>query len=140
MRLHNGQRPYSCERCQLSFTQFVHLKLHARIHNNERPFTCAQCGRQYISPSGLRTHWKNTGCCSGAAAAAEEAAVKTNTADSKERFSNENLQKYMEMTTEAAATSEVFDKSSEEMNFIKLHNMDAGKSKKFVFKLNYRIR
>lgn len=67
LRLHNGQRPYSCERCQLSFTQFVHLKLHARIHNNERPFNCAKCGRQYISPSGLRTHWKNTGCCSGAA-------------------------------------------------------------------------
>uniref|UniRef100_A0A915DSM2 C2H2-type domain-containing protein n=1 Tax=Ditylenchus dipsaci TaxID=166011 RepID=A0A915DSM2_9BILA len=41
--------------------QFVHLKLHARIHSNERPFTCMQCGRNYISPSGLRTHWKNTG-------------------------------------------------------------------------------
>uniref|UniRef100_A0A915MXU3 SET domain-containing protein n=1 Tax=Meloidogyne javanica TaxID=6303 RepID=A0A915MXU3_MELJA len=28
----------------------------------ERPFTCTSCGRNYISPSGLRTHWKNTAC------------------------------------------------------------------------------
>ncbi|KAH7723669.1 zinc finger protein [Aphelenchoides avenae] len=62
LRLHNGQRPYSCDLCNLSFTQFVHLKLHKRLHTNERPFTCSQCGRTYISPSGLRTHWKNTSC------------------------------------------------------------------------------
>lgn len=28
----------------------------------ERPFACTKCGRNYISPSGLRTHWKNTSC------------------------------------------------------------------------------
>ena len=62
LRLHNGQRPYSCELCNQKFTQFVHLKLHKRLHTNERPFDCKQCGRTYISPSGLRTHWKNTSC------------------------------------------------------------------------------
>jgi uncharacterized Zn-finger protein len=62
IRLHNGQRPFSCEICNLSFTQFVHLKLHKRLHSNDRPFTCSACSRSYISPSGLRTHWKNTSC------------------------------------------------------------------------------
>lgn len=73
--MHNGQRPYSCNRCNLSFTQFVHLKLHARIHNNERPFTCIQCGRNYISLSGLRTHWKNTGCKSSSTEVGDKLSV-----------------------------------------------------------------
>ncbi|CAD5209277.1 unnamed protein product [Bursaphelenchus xylophilus] len=61
-RLHSGQRPFSCELCKISFTQLVHLKLHKRTHTNERPFICSSCSRTYISPSGLRTHWKNTSC------------------------------------------------------------------------------
>lgn len=50
----------------------MHLKLHSRIHNNERPFTCLQCGRNYISLSGLRTHWKNTGCKSSSTKVSNE--------------------------------------------------------------------
>jgi len=62
MRLHKGEKPFACEKCPLSFTQFVHLKLHKRLHNNERPFVCGSCGKSYISASGLRTHWKTTKC------------------------------------------------------------------------------
>ena len=70
MRLHKGEKPFACEKCPLSFTQFVHLKLHKRLHNNERPFICGSCGKSYISASGLRTHWKTTKC---EPSAAEEA-------------------------------------------------------------------
>ena len=62
MRLHKGEKPFACEKCPLSFTQFVHLKLHKRLHNNERPFICGTCTKSYISASGLRTHWKTTKC------------------------------------------------------------------------------
>ena len=62
MRLHKGEKPFACEKCPLSFTQFVHLKLHKRLHNNERPFICGSCNKSYISASGLRTHWKTTKC------------------------------------------------------------------------------
>ncbi|KAK9888796.1 hypothetical protein WA026_001019 [Henosepilachna vigintioctopunctata] len=62
LRLHSGQKPYACDYCPAKFTQFVHLKLHKRLHTNERPFICQECGKNYISASGLRTHWKTTSC------------------------------------------------------------------------------
>ncbi|XP_044750216.1 uncharacterized protein LOC123310682 isoform X2 [Coccinella septempunctata] len=62
MRLHSGTKPYHCEHCPAKFTQFVHLKLHKRLHTNERPYICATCNKNYISASGLRTHWKSTNC------------------------------------------------------------------------------
>ncbi|XP_074034701.1 PR domain zinc finger protein 1 isoform X1 [Leptinotarsa decemlineata] len=62
MRLHSGLKPFVCEFCPAKFTQFVHLKLHKRLHTNERPYMCLECGKNYISASGLRTHWKTTGC------------------------------------------------------------------------------
>ncbi len=71
LRLHSGQKPYACDLCPAKFTQFVHLKLHKRLHTNERPYTCASCNKRYISPSGLRTHWKTTGCAAAAAAGDE---------------------------------------------------------------------
>ncbi len=62
LRLHSGQKPYACDICPAKFTQFVHLKLHKRLHTNERPYICPTCSKRYISPSGLRTHWKTTNC------------------------------------------------------------------------------
>ncbi|ERL87138.1 hypothetical protein D910_04538, partial [Dendroctonus ponderosae] len=62
LRLHSGQKPYACDFCPAKFTQFVHLKLHKRLHTNERPYICQECGKNYISASGLRTHWKTTIC------------------------------------------------------------------------------
>lgn len=62
MRLHSGTKPYHCENCPAKFTQFVHLKLHKRLHTNERPYICVTCNKNYISASGLRTHWKSTSC------------------------------------------------------------------------------
>ncbi|XP_060517294.1 PR domain zinc finger protein 1 isoform X2 [Cylas formicarius] len=62
LRLHSGQKPYACDFCPAKFTQFVHLKLHKRLHTNERPYICQECGKNYISASGLRTHWKTTNC------------------------------------------------------------------------------
>uniref|UniRef100_A0A0K0EDL1 PR domain zinc finger protein 1 n=1 Tax=Strongyloides stercoralis TaxID=6248 RepID=A0A0K0EDL1_STRER len=62
LRLHSNIKPYRCDLCEAKFTQHVHLKLHKRLHMNDRPFKCKICSKAYISPSGLRTHWKTTSC------------------------------------------------------------------------------
>jgi PR domain zinc finger protein 1 len=106
LRLHNGQRPYSCELCSQRFTQLVHLKLHKRLHTNERPFTCSQCGKTYISPSGLRTHWKNTTC----KPIAGEIAV---------------LEAYTEINGNNTSSSEsVSPNGGEEINLSQIRNLD----------------
>ncbi|XP_031639026.1 zinc finger protein 271-like [Contarinia nasturtii] len=69
MRIHTGEKPHQCGRCNKRFTQKNHLTRHIRIHTGEKPFKCDQCMKQFTQKSDLtrhmRTHKDSLSHCSG---------------------------------------------------------------------------
>ncbi|XP_062861802.1 zinc finger protein Helios [Trichomycterus rosablanca] len=60
MRLPNGDRPFQCNQCSVTFTQKGNLLRHIKLHTGEKPFKCPFCNyacRRRDALSGhLRTH------------------------------------------------------------------------------------
>ncbi|XP_010138597.1 PREDICTED: zinc finger protein 468-like, partial [Buceros rhinoceros silvestris] len=56
VKIHTGDKPYSCSVCQKKFHRKGNLKLHWRIHTGEKPFQCSQCGIAFRMSSHLKRH------------------------------------------------------------------------------------
>lgn len=54
--VHEGIRPYACQRCNKSFAYSNDLKKHQYTHTGERPYACDLCKSSFTQLTNLKNH------------------------------------------------------------------------------------
>ncbi|NXI96509.1 ZN679 protein, partial [Psophia crepitans] len=51
-----GPNRHACDACGKSFSRDSSLSRHLKIHLGEKPFTCSNCRRSFLCSSTLKDH------------------------------------------------------------------------------------
>ncbi|CAL4082346.1 unnamed protein product [Meganyctiphanes norvegica] len=58
LRKHTGEKPFNCTKCEFTFSRRDSLKLHMLTHTGEKPFVCPECDFKCARKKGLYQHWR----------------------------------------------------------------------------------
>eukprot|EP00088_Acartia_fossae_P037596 TRINITY_DN387_c0_g1_i15.p1 TRINITY_DN387_c0_g1~~TRINITY_DN387_c0_g1_i15.p1 ORF type:complete len:218 (-),score=44.83 TRINITY_DN387_c0_g1_i15:139-792(-) len=56
MKVHTGEKPFSCNICNHRFSDSGNMKRHMVVHTGEKPFSCKICNKQYKTSGSLKRH------------------------------------------------------------------------------------
>jgi len=58
MRVHTGEKPFSCSKCMSKFSRKSDLLRHSLIHSGERSWECSKCLKRFVRKQHLNRHVK----------------------------------------------------------------------------------